>query len=138
MRDFTLDKYRIYLAAISNKIGIFLRFDNYIKLIEKPEKFCLIRHDVDRKPNAALEMAKIEQEIGIVYAIGSFLPSVQWNTSKNYQKVYEFFIHSKSQELFNSYFLISDIEPLEKDFFNLFDKSKLNFDEEYLPIETYT
>jgi hypothetical protein len=84
VRDFTLDKYRIYLAAISNKIGTFLRFDNYIKLVEKPKKFCLIRHDVDRKPKSALEMAKMEQEMGIVYAIGSLLPSVQFSTSKNH------------------------------------------------------
>ncbi len=61
MRDFTLDKYSIYLAAISNKIGTFLRFDNYNKLIEKPEKFCLIRHDGDRKPKSAFKMTKIEQ-----------------------------------------------------------------------------
>lgn len=66
MRDFTLDKYRIYLAAISSKIGLFMRFDNFIELVVKPEKFCLIRHDVDRKPNAALAMAKLEQEMGIV------------------------------------------------------------------------
>lgn len=31
-----------------------------------PEKFCLIRHDVDRMPGRALSMAKIEHEMGIV------------------------------------------------------------------------
>jgi hypothetical protein len=50
VRDFKLDKYRIYIAALSNKIGIFLRFDNSIKLIQKSEKFCLIRYDLDGKP----------------------------------------------------------------------------------------
>ena len=115
MRDFTLDKYRIYLAAISNKIVIFLRFDNYIKLIEKPEKFCLIRHEVDRKPKAALEMAKIEHEMGIVYAIGSFVPSVQWNTSKNYE-----------------------IEPVDESFFKLIEKKHIFFKRDYISLDVYT
>jgi hypothetical protein len=66
MRDFTLEKYKIYLSAFDTKIGSFLRFDEYMGLSEKPKKFCLIRHDVDRKPNAALAMAKLEHKMGIV------------------------------------------------------------------------
>jgi hypothetical protein len=66
MRDFTLDKYSIYLTAINSKIGSFIRFDEYMQRKEKPAKFCLIRHDVDRKPNAALAMAKLEHKMGIV------------------------------------------------------------------------
>ena len=84
MRDFTLDKYRIYHAAIVSKIGIFKSFDNFIVLIEKPQKFCLIRHDIDRKSKAALTMAKLEQEIGIVYGIVFFVPSVQFSNIINY------------------------------------------------------
>ncbi|MFN5795481.1 MAG: hypothetical protein ACK455_11820 [Bacteroidota bacterium] len=66
MKDFTLKQYKSYLIALKNNIGNFLRFDEFIASTLKPEKFCLIRHDVDRKPNAALDMAKLEYEMGIV------------------------------------------------------------------------
>lgn len=66
MKDFTLKQYKTYLISLNDNIGNFLRFDEYIASIDKPEKFCLIRHDVDRKPKAALKMAKLEQEMGIV------------------------------------------------------------------------
>lgn len=61
--DFTFDKYKLLCDAL---------VDNYaalpvISYLTKPlpEKFVIMRHDVDRKPENALVMAKIESEMGI-------------------------------------------------------------------------
>jgi len=43
-----------------------LRFDDYFRLTPKPRSFCLIRHDVDRKPHNALKMARLEHSLNIV------------------------------------------------------------------------
>lgn len=65
MRDFTLIAYRAYLEALKSSIGIFFRFDNFFKQPSQPESFCLIRHDVDRKPKNAQLMAQLEHELDI-------------------------------------------------------------------------
>lgn len=65
MRDFTLNAYRHYLGAIKNSYLNILRFDDYFKLDPKPASFCLIRHDVDRRPHNALRMAKLEHSEGL-------------------------------------------------------------------------
>ena len=66
MKDFTIESYRNYLCIFQSKGFNFLRFDEYI-LPNKPtfDKICLIRHDVDRKPNFALRMARLEHQMGI-------------------------------------------------------------------------
>ena len=65
MKDFTFNAYRNYLAAIRKSYPHILRFDDYFRLDPKPDSFCLIRHDVDRKPNNALEMARLEHSSDI-------------------------------------------------------------------------
>jgi len=65
MRDYTHKAYKQYLIALSSSIKLFLRFDEYLTAAEKPDSFCLIRHDVDRKPHLALKMARLEHEMGI-------------------------------------------------------------------------
>ena len=65
MRDFTLKAYRRYLEAIQKSYPLILRFDRYFQLNLKPESFCLIRHDVDRKPQNALKIAELEHAAGI-------------------------------------------------------------------------
>ena len=65
MRDFTLIAYSAYLQALKSNGHPFILFNDAIKK-KLPEKFCLIRHDVDRKPKNALKMAKLEQEIGVL------------------------------------------------------------------------
>jgi hypothetical protein len=65
MRDFTLQTYRKYLAAIQQNGFQFLLFKEFIPAPGKHSKFCLIRHDVDRKPMNALRMAQVEKEMGI-------------------------------------------------------------------------
>jgi len=65
MKDFTLTAYEKYLRAIKSSYENILRFEEYFLAQPNPEKFCLIRHDVDRKPKNALRMAKLESEMGI-------------------------------------------------------------------------
>jgi hypothetical protein len=65
MRDFTLKAYRRYLEAIQKSYPLILRFDRYFEFNLKPESFCLIRHDVDRKPQNALKIAKLEHAASI-------------------------------------------------------------------------
>ncbi len=65
MWDFTLKAYLQYLSAIKTNYSHILRFDEYFLLESKPESFCLIRHDIDRKPQNAVKMAKLEYDIGV-------------------------------------------------------------------------
>ncbi|MGM0573382.1 MAG: hypothetical protein ACQESL_06430, partial [Bacteroidota bacterium] len=65
MRDYTLKAYQQYIRAIQKRIGLFVRFDRYFILRDKPASFCLLRHDVDRKPRQALDMAKLEHQMGV-------------------------------------------------------------------------
>jgi hypothetical protein len=65
MRDFTLGVYKEYLRVIKSSYENILTFSEYFCAEPKPENFCLIRHDVDRKPGNALRMAEIESRVGI-------------------------------------------------------------------------
>jgi hypothetical protein len=65
MRDFTLAAYKEYLKAIKSSYENILTFSEYFSAEPRPESFCLIRHDVDRKPGNALRMAKLENGMGI-------------------------------------------------------------------------
>lgn len=63
--DFTLKAYREYLLSIKKNYPHILRFDEYMLDQNKFDNFCLIRHDVDRKPHYALRMAQLENELGM-------------------------------------------------------------------------
>jgi hypothetical protein len=65
MRDFTLAAYKKYLQAIKSSYENILTFSEYFSAEPRPESFCLIRHDVDRKPGNALRMAELENGMGI-------------------------------------------------------------------------
>src|SRR4030042_1367758 len=65
MRDFTLAAYGEYLRAVKSSYENILTFSEYFSAEPKPESFCIIRHDVDRKPGNALRMAKLENDMGI-------------------------------------------------------------------------
>jgi hypothetical protein len=64
-KDFTLQRYIQYLEAIKRNYTNIIRFDEYFLSDPMPGSFCMIRHDVDRKPFHALKMAMIEYEKGI-------------------------------------------------------------------------
>ncbi|MEZ4979964.1 MAG: hypothetical protein R2772_11820 [Chitinophagales bacterium] len=63
--DFTLSAYRDYVSLLAENEYSFLTYQQFMGLSSKPKKYCLIRHDVDRKPKNALKMAVLEQELGI-------------------------------------------------------------------------
>jgi hypothetical protein len=65
MKDFTFEVYKNYLVAIRKSYPRILRFDEYFRINPKPDSFCLIRHDVDRKPHNALKMARLEHSLNI-------------------------------------------------------------------------
>ena len=62
--DFHLDAYKLYLELIKTNYKI-IKFEDYFSKNSIPKNFCIIRHDVDRKPDFALEMANIEKKMGI-------------------------------------------------------------------------
>ncbi|MCQ1535089.1 hypothetical protein FTO70_05175 [Methanosarcina sp. KYL-1] len=62
--DFTIHEFwELSNALVSNYDTITM--SEYLSSKELPEKFALIRHDVDRLPENALETARIESELGI-------------------------------------------------------------------------
>jgi hypothetical protein len=65
MKDFTLSTYRLYVDAIRERYPSILRFDEYFSANPKPSCFCLLKHDVDRRPFHALRMALLEHELGV-------------------------------------------------------------------------
>jgi len=64
--DFTFNKYHDLCEAIivSGYIPITMK-DYLIKNTDNGDKYVLLRHDVDRMPENALEMARIENKLGI-------------------------------------------------------------------------
>jgi len=63
--DFTLYKFRQLCSAMERKYN-FITMDEYVTAGDKlPKHFVLMRHDIDRSPKNALEIASIEEEFGI-------------------------------------------------------------------------
>ena len=62
--DFTLKLYRKLCDAFVSKGYQFYTFEEYVK-VRPTEKTIVMRHDVDRLPLNALNMATIENELGI-------------------------------------------------------------------------
>jgi hypothetical protein len=62
--DFTLAKYKELCDAIINSKFVPLTVERYITE-PTSNKFIILRHDVDKKPENALKMANIETEYGI-------------------------------------------------------------------------
>ena len=63
--DFTFAKYKELCETIVESEYTTLTFTQYFYLKNVPEKFIILRHDVDRKPENAVEMAKLENRLGI-------------------------------------------------------------------------
>lgn len=62
--DFTREKYRQLLVSLQTGGYVFITFANYCKGV-RAERFAILRHDVDLRPDYSLATAKIEQELGI-------------------------------------------------------------------------
>ena len=63
MRDFTLRKYVELCEALIEKYQI-ITVEKYLR-DESRNKVAILRHDVDKAPKRALDMAKIERDMGI-------------------------------------------------------------------------
>lgn len=61
--DFILKKFHSLCSAVQNYTTITMA--EYLSAQELPEKFIIMRHDIDRKPKSALNTAKIEQKFSI-------------------------------------------------------------------------
>jgi hypothetical protein len=64
--DFTFTKYRELCETIVESEYTTLTFTQYFSLKNIPEKFIILRHDVERQIEHALRMAKIENDLGII------------------------------------------------------------------------
>lgn len=63
--DFTLNKYRELCRAIAYSGYTQLTLEEYFSLKKLPEKFIILRHDVDDEPEYALKMAQLENELNV-------------------------------------------------------------------------
>lgn len=62
--DFTLDTYRSLLEALQQSGYVFMPFADYCKG-KRSERFIVLRHDVDNKPENSLRIAQVEHALGI-------------------------------------------------------------------------
>lgn len=71
MRDFTLLTYKRLLQAIADSSGECITFEQYCTIRQglnsakdQPERFVILRHDVDKKPWHSVRMAELEAQMG--------------------------------------------------------------------------
>ena len=65
MKDFSLAAYKLLLITFQEKGYVFLTYEQYCADNNLPERFVILRHDVDRKASNALKMASLENTLGI-------------------------------------------------------------------------
>ncbi|MBZ4646263.1 MAG: Polysaccharide deacetylase [Clostridia bacterium] len=63
--DFSFKKYRDFCQIVVESEYSLLTLDEYFTLKKLPEKFIIIRHDVDDEPEYSLKMAQLERELNI-------------------------------------------------------------------------
>lgn len=84
MKDFSLLAYEQYLTSIRKQFKQILTFEDYFRF--RPDNgFCLIRHDVDRKPKNALKMAELEADMGVQSTYYFRDKASSWNSSVVHQ-----------------------------------------------------
>lgn len=62
--DFTKRTYKNLLRSLQNVGFFFITFEEYLRS-QQPEKFIILRHDVDLLPQNSLRFAQIQAEMGI-------------------------------------------------------------------------
>jgi hypothetical protein len=63
--DFSLEQYREILGALKSRYEQSTPFCELMGPKSRPQLFCAIRHDVDRRPQNALKLAQLESEAGL-------------------------------------------------------------------------
>ena len=68
MIDFTLHTYKDLLDSLEKEGYSFIYFRHYMEMKSDvlPQKFIILRHDIDKDPSSSLVTAILEQELGIV------------------------------------------------------------------------
>lgn len=64
-KDFTYDVYAELLEAGIDNDYTFLTVNEYVRQEIIPDRSIVLRHDVDRKPENALDLARIEADVGV-------------------------------------------------------------------------
>ena len=64
MTDFTIDTYRQLLIALKQNGYLFFTFQDYC-LGNAKGRYVILRHDIDKKPDNALSIAKLESDLGV-------------------------------------------------------------------------
>lgn len=63
MKDFTLAKYNELLRTFLSKGYVFLTFEDYCTAEHLPDRYVILRHDVDRCPQNSVATAQIENKL---------------------------------------------------------------------------
>lgn len=63
--EFSYDRYADLVDAAVDGGYEFLTVREYLRREDHPERFVILRHDVDRKPENALDLARIEADAGV-------------------------------------------------------------------------
>lgn len=63
--SFLLSEYRDLLACVSASGWRFASVVDYLSAGDERRRFVILRHDVDRRPRKALEMARLEHALGV-------------------------------------------------------------------------
>jgi len=63
--DFTIKSYRCLINTLLSEGYKFITFKDYCER-NRPEKFIILRHDIDKNPERALRIAEIEHSVGII------------------------------------------------------------------------
>ncbi len=65
MADFTLHQYSALLETLLRSGYAFLTFEDYCTAAALPDRFVILRHDVDKRPMNSVATAEIEHRLGI-------------------------------------------------------------------------
>lgn len=65
MRDFTISTYQHLLTALQSRGYSFVTFHQYVAGLTKDEKWVVLRHDVDDRPENSLRMSRLQAEHNI-------------------------------------------------------------------------
>ncbi len=63
--DFTLSKYKSLLQSFIGAGYAILTYEQYCKRSSLPDKFVILRHDIDRLPSQALRVAELEHKLSV-------------------------------------------------------------------------
>ena len=129
MLDFSLKSYIEFIKLIKSNYKNIFTFNEFLNLKLIPDSFCLLRHDVDRRPLNALKMAEIEKEFNIK-------STYYFRTKKNVfnPKIIEL-IASHGHELGYHYESLSDAKGDFIQAINDFEKNLIEF-RKYADVKT--